>query len=384
MRYFADTYYVNRSVAELGLEPGLADYVTRLHRWGNGFGQLVRFGIPTLNYTNPIVFAKDAAKVPQIGTDGKYVLNADGSKKMVGMKARVWQRDTIAAQQTIGNVGRGGLIPWNPIWTSKSAGGNDSLLTIVDEGAGVFWTLWMVDKAPVWWNYLGSLVSMGKYSEPAVGVGACNRYTSLRSESDNLLIRDRGCGLLKLAGTVTLADLESGSIDHAIGWYSPTPMFGPVNVVPATDWTQPGAGTTKGWYANGGATRLEHQNPVTLSFGGVTTWAADDLHRAMSQPSGIRFAHTRSDESISQWIAERGYVGARASTARIYAVALRDYGFFYGDTCGQGGSSFEFEGANVNPGRVTALGLKVDSTYFDYLLDGLFTEANTVVVRPLT
>ena len=375
-QYFSSEYYINKTARSLGDEPGLKPYVDRLFKWGNGLGYASGiFGIPTLSYTNPIVNVK----------------NATGT-------ARIFQRDDIAAKMSIsakdsvgnniGNLKKGSVIPWNPAWLKISANGGDSLLTIIDEDNGIFYELWMVDKNPVWWNYLGSLAQIAVAGQ-TVGVGTANKWSTLYTEKDNTFLKGRGCGLVKLAGTLTIDELEAEHINHAIGWYCPVPMFGP-NMVNegGTNWKQYGAGTSLGFYLKGGATRLEHANPVTLAYGGVTMWPADDAHREMAQPSGIRYAHTRSPASIESWIKGRGYQGARAKTARTLAVACgaeEGHGFFFGDTCGNGGSTFEFEGGTA-PGalkRIGDLGLNASRSYSDRILDGLFTVDNTIVIKPL-
>ena len=106
------------------------------------------------------------------------------------------------------------------------------------------------------------------------------------------------------------------------------------------------------------------------------------LARTDTVPEGTRFALMVSDADIDAWIVSRGYTGARATTARIMAVSLRDYGWFITDSSSVG-AGFTLSGAanSETKNKWAALGLTDESDRS--LLLGLFTpERLTVIVPP--
>lgn len=289
---------------------------------------------------------------------------------------KVFQSSWAYAQQTfIGTIGM--EIPWNPAW--KQAPGNDQILIIVDYAKGEVWELWGVENSTwnglfVWpnivagiWNPVGNKTVMA----------TCNHYTGLWTSVDGQVTSvGRGMGTHKLVpGSVRPAEVASGKIAHALSVMVANPMFGPDMAVPP----DPAAGTTKGFWLKPG-TRLEHQNPATLTLGGVTGAAPTDANRAISLPSGIRYALEITDAQIEAWLTSRGFTGALRNTARIFAVALRDYGFIVGDTCGWG-MHIEVDGF-VNPSSKavwTQLGV-VDEQTGEHIVDGLFAAGKLYVV----
>jgi hypothetical protein len=59
---------------------------------------------------------------------------------------------------------------------------------------------------------------------------------------------------------------------------------------------------------------------------------SDVDYRRTTLPSGTRFALHMSTTEIEQWLDSRGYTGAKRSTARAFATALVNYGWFVTDT----------------------------------------------------
>jgi hypothetical protein len=49
-------------------------------------------------------------------------------------------------------------------------------------------------------------------------------------------------------------------------------------------------------------------------------------------PEGTRFSLDLTDAEIEAWLDSRGYTGTLRKTARTIAVALREYGWFLGDS----------------------------------------------------
>jgi hypothetical protein len=95
----------------------------------------------------------------------------------------------------------------------------------------------------------------------------------------------------------------------------------------------------------------------------------------------MRFAIHMTDGQIEQWLDSRSYRGALRNTARIFAVAARDYGFIITNTsCWDTG--FVTDGM-FNPAtrsKWLALGIPDDGS--TSLLHGLFTSDNMWAVAP--
>ena len=88
-------------------------------------------------------------------------------------------------------------------------------------------------------------------------------------------------------------------------------------------------------------------------------------------PSGTRFALKMTPAEIEQWLDSRGYTGQLRITARAFARALVDYGWFVTDTSCTA-SNFQVEGG-ANPETAAAwraLGIAGDGRN---LLGGLIT-----------
>jgi hypothetical protein len=97
-------------------------------------------------------------------------------------------------------------------------------------------------------------------------------------------------------------------------------------------------------------------------------------------PHGTRFVLDLSDAEITAWLDGRGYRGRLRETARVFAVALRDYGLIQTDSTG-GPAIIQVAGGR-NPEIAAgwrALGITDDGST---LLDGLMTRDNIRVLAP--
>lgn len=292
---------------------------------------------------------------------------------------KVFQSSWAYAQQSfISPIGSD--IPWNPSW--KQAPGNDQSMIIVDYAKGEVWECWGVESAVTWGSlWVGPNIAAGIWNPwgQKTVMASCNHYTNLWISVDaDVGSIARGMGTHKLVGgPVRAAEVASGAIRHAMSLLVANPMFGPMASPPVgnTGW---GAGSLRGFYVKP-ARRLEHENPATLNYGGLTS-AATDAVRAKSIPSGMRFAIEITDAQIEAWLTSRGYTGVLRNTARIFAVALRDYGWIVGDTCGWGMIG-EVDGF-VNPAvKPVWTGLGVTTTDIgSRMFDGIFNFGKMYVV----
>jgi hypothetical protein len=102
-------------------------------------------------------------------------------------------------------------------------------------------------------------------------------------------------------------------------------------------------------------------------------------------PDGMRFALNITDADITKWLDSRAYTGRLRETARIFAVALRDYGFIIAET-GCGGTHIETDSALYGNAAILwqNLGITKDGTNTPKknLIAGLITTQNLYVVNP--
>ena len=130
------------------------------------------------------------------------------------------------------------------------------------------------------------------------------------------------------------------------------------------------------------ATKLERINPNI----GCAAQVVNDLERSKTIPEGMRFALDISDPEIDQWLDSRKYTGKIRSTARVFAVALRDYGWIIAETGCHGmliqtDSFVEGEAAPIWRNELGLTGTDPKFPNAD-LIAGLITEKRVRVIQP--
>jgi hypothetical protein len=359
-RLFAADAPWNRTAAELGRSEKYQDYVENFLHMGNR-GALDdpawrgRFSTYFSEYSVPIYPLSDATQEIPVWTAG------------FGYP---------------GNLTDGALAPWNPAW--EPAGGNDQMLMVADPETGRWWSLWLVQK--VNWTGCLTIENLAKGYTPGSGicVGGGNLATAIDGSvadyrSSSGVLGGRGMGLEKLEMVVTVDEVELGSIRHALAMNVYNPMFGPECSAEERD--SPAAGSTCGFFVSP-AERVEFASGGTENCGPNTIEPTVE-NRERTIPHGMRFAVDMSDADIESWLDSRGYTGAFRRTAKIFATAMRDYGFVIAETtCWDAG--IEVDGSE-NPQtrqRWEDLGVPVGEDAAQQLLWGLVTEDNLYVVKP--
>ena len=213
-----------------------------------------------------------------------------------------------------------GKIPWNTMW--KVPESIDARVIVLDEPNGLEWDL-----------------SGAAYKLQVVRAAHANLVPGdYRTKTDGF-VGSRGSGLPFLAMLVRPAEIRAGVIRHALSM-SVANISNAEFVTPAT----------KMDFGKGGR-------------GGV--------------PAGTRFALRATDEELQEWAARLPPALSERTreTARILAVALRDYGWFVTDT--SPGNLFHLESRASAGAEWEALGLtdqKVRRWEFPRdLIDGLLT-----------
>gem|GEM_PF-851501 len=282
-------------------------------------------------------------------------------------------------------------VPWNPAW--RPASGNDAGLVILDPPTGREWYLWAVARAdmPSPWNNtsectfdINNLVrgydanSDLCLAAAHISKKANNQTADYRTYEGNDPSASGG-GIQNYAGLITPEEVSAGEIRHATKFVISNTMFGPE--CPRTmGINDPAFGSTCGSaLAPGG--QFERVGDVS-SPTTITTGNTPDERRRASVPEGIRFALNLTDSDINSWLNSRGYSGRKRETARIFAVAMRDYGLMVTDS-GGGGASIQTSGG-LNPETAKKWrDLGIDNNGKDFLF-GLFTKDKLYVPEPPT
>lgn len=272
-------------------------------------------------------------------------------------------------------------VPWNDSW--QEAPGNDGFIMMVDPDTGRNWTVWAYQR-----NNPSTCLGPANLANGFTPFrDACAGGVDLLTNEDgstgdyrtwNSYHNGRGMGIPKLALVTTPYEVRAGKIEHALEMTVFNSMFGPPCT--AAEIGTPAAGSTCGFYVPP-ATRVEWQTGPQNNCGanGQPNTAAT---REKTVPEGMRFALDISDADIEAWLDQKGFTEPLRTTAKIFAVALRDYGWIIAET-GCYGLSIEVDGT-INPAaREVWKGLGVeDDDQAGWFLDGLFTQDRIYVVNP--
>jgi hypothetical protein len=275
------------------------------------------------------------------------------------------------------DIEEGARIPWNPDW--RPSDGNDAFLVVVDEDTGQEWDLWAVSSPDFDVPYMKqSECRLDPRFDPDTDLCAAAVMIVRRPDGRPADVRTyrgnyppaSGGGLQNTAGLTTPEEVASGAIRHAMKFaVSPAlSMTGPACPPEVTTPDDPRVGTSCGLAV---APAGQHERVGTDSSGA-------DLRRMV--PHGTRFVLDLSDAEITAWLDGRGYRGRLRETARVFAVALRDYGLIQTDSTG-GPAIIQVAGGR-NPEIAAgwrALGITDDGST---LLDGLMTRDNIRVLAP--
>lgn len=296
----------------------------------------------------------------------------------------------------------GKTIPWNPNW--RPSAGSDSQMVIIDDAKGIEIDLWGVSRTdiPSSLNISGCLGDInnilfrGGYD---ANVDLCVATAYIIKTPDKKIADYRtyegnhphstGVGLQSYAGLVTPDEVQAGEIRHALKFAPTNTMFGP-ECPQNIDINDPAIGVScgvalapAGQFEKIGNTDGMDFNPV-LNPGGLafSSGKTADERRAGTVPEGMRFGLNITDSEINNWLDSRGYTGRKRETARIFAVAMRDYGLIVTDS-GGGGAIIQAQGGRNTETARNWRNLGIDGDGTD-LLFGLFTKDKMYVAEPAT
>lgn len=346
----------NRPVSDFGPSAVHQQYAQRLWDFGGGEAPAGTINVAFGDYSVPVYPLSEATTT-----------------------ARAYQ--TSWAMELYGfGVPLGTKIPWNPAW--RPGTGNDNILAIVDEQTGRVWEIGGVGQLNVNCANRANVAAAEQnrdFSSTYLCVGGVRIYDNLFTATDATTVDGRGAGINKLALLTRADEVKAGAIRHALQMTVTASMFGPA-CSPGRGASAPGAGVSCGFFLPP-ATKLERINP---DVGCPTSQTVTDAERSKTVPEGMRFALRVSDDEIARWLDSRGYSGRIRETARIFAVALRDYGWIVAET-GCWGMHIETDSVIGASGQSWAdVGIVSNGSAYPRgdLLNGLFRPERIYVVEP--
>lgn len=279
-----------------------------------------------------------------------------------------------------GNVDGGAELGWNDQW--NPAPGSDGAMILIDPDTGREWELWNVAGRNTTPCITPENTAKGFNPFADLCVGSANLLMDVDGTPADYRTFDganpnRGSGLQMLALLTRADEVASGSIEHAIEMSVSNTMFGPECAADEQDTDV--AGVSCGFYVPP-ATQVEWEDEAPAC--GVNTRPFTDEGRSATIPHGMRFALDLTDADIEAWLDERGFDEPRRSTARVFAVAMRDYGFIIADTtCSVANIQTEGTANPVTRAKWARLGLG-DDLESRTILNGLITRERLYVVEP--
>lgn len=377
----------NQPVCNLPRYSQSADYAERFYKWANfndgsiegqqRWGDLsIGFGLEPSgsNWARHVYFAKDATQQRQI-TTVSWPSNLDG---------HLWNDNPSIAKPGYESNLPSSTIPWNPAWVTGDAG--DSEIMIIDESNGKIYEVYGYKTDANFQHFPSCAIawSQGRLCTNTVAIGRDTTGKIIDYRSFEGPLPYRGVGLSGYATFTMPQEVLAGEIRHALGIAIPNTSFG----APCTS-SQLGTsaeGKTCGT-AVAPATKFEWGSAEYKTL----VMAKTDFYKSFytidkTIPEGMRFALDIDDAYIENWINSRPNLKSnarKAETARIFARAIRDYGFIVADSGGDG-AGVQMAGALDNNTRELWRQAGLES-YDDYnLLEGLIKQDKLYVVEPPT
>jgi len=273
-------------------------------------------------------------------------------------------------------------IPWNTSWRTGEGGDNE--IVLLDDRPGP--TYGRIYEIAGYKRDLAAVTQCGPFFRDRictynVKVGRDMDGNIIDYRSFEGFIDGRGVGLSMFATLTTPEEVVAGEIRHALGMGIPNTATGPICT--SAQLGTAAEGSTCGTavapaskFEWGGVNSSAERNNIDPAFNSIYT-------QDKMIPEGMRFALNITDAQIESWITSRGYTGAKAKTARIFAVAFRDYGAMIVDTNGER-AGLQLAGAANPTARAQWASVGMDSEEDTQLLQGLVTKTNLYVVAPPT
>ncbi len=347
---------------------GTPDHEGRKGNFHIGFG----FEDPRANFTRAVYYASNATTTIKVQTCtnqcGMTNLDDDAIK---GTSIKRWLPDRE--------------VPWNPKW--RVAGGGDNELIIIDDREGT--------------PTAGQLFSFSSVKEGIEAFAQCFPWQQDRlCASVGKILRDhdgnvadyrtfegsdfsRGGGINYFATLTTPEEVMAGEIRHALGMGIFSTAFGPACTAEQLAKNDPKVVDVTCGTAVAPAAKYEWRSVTSIGerlpkLKGTPIDERYKLHHTV--PEGMRFALDIDDAHIENWINSREDLKnnpRKAETARIFARALRDYGFMPLDTSGFG-AGIQTAGSLSADAKEKWSQLGITERKDNYLLSGLISSADLI------
>lgn len=356
------------------------------------------------DYSTPIYYATAATPRKKI-----KVCNAESCLPSNLDRANCWNVEDLTCMVPEATI------PYDPSWrpsgdTDENLANNafDREMVIVDQVNNAVYSLWGLDRGNL--SCIGGRSILYALSGKDPDSRLCVASASVTRDSTGTIgnyytysqgiTNERGLGIQNAAMIVTPEEVAAGEIRHALTMELFNSMYGPEcasSDLPAA----PDAGLLRKncGYAVAPATRVEWQQARDISrleqcadqANKLADYSTKQTFRKLftpdkTIPEGMRFKITNTNEEIDAWIRSRPDLAAdslKARTARIFAVALRDYGFIPGDTTCNG-AGFTIAGAANPRARQQWASLGIKDATSQNLLEGLFSDQNIIALNPPT
>jgi len=305
--------------------------------------------------------------------------------------ARIFERPSWP-----GSFESGTAIPWNPKWLPSD--GRDGFMVIVDPASGKEWDIWAL-STPQFHpsDYLPQLTCALDLQNQLDGFNSdeslCAAALMVVSNPSGDVVDVRtyrgnfppanGVGLQNTAGLTTPNEVAAGRIPHALKFAvgRQASMTGPPCSADVTSPDDPRIGTECGVSV---APAGKHEAAsATSSRTPCKVRVSESTCLGGMIPAGTRWVVDVTDAEIDTWLDERGYTGRLRETARVFAVALRDFGSIQSDTTGGPANWQVAGGADAETARAWRE-LGVTQKVGDTLLDGLITREDIRVLATPT
>ncbi len=362
------------------------DFVNRIANYAitNKPGYYTNNGVPTL--TTKLDFTTEFGLLPH--TPANY---NDYSVPVYDVKdATQWVKIRLKTNYLGYNANIGGswiespnydwnaTVPWNPQW--MPSWGYDSLVLVRDYETGKEWFLWAISRNDMNSQYINSIAncwafSVGKGLSYDPNTDLCVAAANIARKPDFSYADTRtydgnhpaagGGGIQNSAGLTTPEEVEAGEIRHAL-------KFAISNT---------GAGPTCSRTLSINDPALGNTCNTAVAPAGQYERVGDTNHITdHTVPEGTRVALNISDTEIQAWLDKRGYTERKRETARIFAVAMREYGLIITDSSPNAASIQVSGGTNPTTAQKWRnLGIDDDGKSFLYQL---FTQDKMYIVEP--
>lgn len=387
----------NQPVCGLPRYARSAEFAERFYKWSNlndgtpaeqqrVAGRLGSdFGIPQPTLLDPDGLASSFSRTVYDAADATTTTKIHAFSYESNLDGTAWNDQPLFARPGYISKNPDTQIPWNPNW--KTGEGGDNEIVILDKQSGRIYEVSGYKRGLAAVSQCGVFATPDRICTYTVNIGRDLSGNVIDYRTFEGYHDGRGVGLSQYATFTMAEEVKAGEIRHALGVAIPNTAFGPI-CTPAQLGTAAESNTCATALAP--ATKVEWGGPqhTSIAFPFNDTIRALYSTNTKAIPEGTRFALDIDDTYINNWLNSRADLAGAANarkreTFRIFAVALRDYGFIVADTGGNG-PGVQIEGSANPKTRQLWSDLGIKTIDDQNVFQGLITATNLYVVEPPT